>query len=535
LNDVLKTLPRAADAPFSAYQRQHDPTCLPNTRVELLKEIHNWASGESSPNIFWLSGLAGTGKSTIAQTVAAGCYAKHQLAGSFFFSRAGGDVSHAGKFVTSIAFQLANNIPALKRPICDAIAKHNDIASQSLDDQWHELVLSPLSNLDNKDCSSIYVFVVDALDECEDQNNVQIILRLLAKIQSSKVLQLRALLTSRPEVPIRHGFTQMQTDEHQDFVLHDIEPSIIEHDISVFLRYQFRLIGQRFRLKPSWPEERAIERLVHNSGGLFIWAATACRFVEQDSQLAETRLSSLLQAGSSVLPPERKLDEIYTTVLTDSVQGEYGEKENAVLQKLFRQVVGSIVTLLDPLSVTSLAELLGKDIETLRRTLSNLHSVLNVPKVETNTVQLLHPSFRDFLLDQKRCSSPHFHIDEKLVHREMYENCLRTMSKHLRRDMCNLRRPGACMADLSGTEVDRHIQPHVQYACRFWVYHYKRSDMDTDGYYDIEVFFREHFLHWLESLALLECVSDAVLMIHILDSIFLVGDPSSRGTMTITN
>lgn len=521
---MLKTLPTAAGASFSAYQRQHDPTCLPNTRVDLLQEIHTWASRENSSSIFWLSGLAGTGKSTIAQTVAAEYHAKGQLAGSFFFSRAGGDISHAGKFVTSLAFQFASNIPDLKRPICDALVKRNDIASQSLDEQWHELILRPLSTLDANDSPSKYVVVVDALDECEDQGNIQIILQLLAKVQLLAVLKLRVLLTSRPEVPIRFGFTQLQIDEHQDFVLHDIEPSIVEHDISVFLRHQLRLIGRECQLPAGWSEERAIERLVLNSGGLFIWAATACRFIKQDYQLAETRMSSLLQSGSGMLPPERKLDEIYTTVLTNSVRGEYDDKETQVLQELFRQVVGTIVTLLDQLSITSLAELLGIDIATLRNTISNLHSVLSVPETDSEDIRLLHPSFRDFLLNQERCFNPHFYIDAKTIHREIYINCLKVMSKHLRRDICNLQHPAAQVADLSKDEVDRHIPSHVQYACRFWVYHFQRSDTDAGDNYDIEVFLQEHFLHWLESLALLNCGPEAVLMIHILDSTFSVGN-----------
>lgn len=92
LNEVLNALPIAKDAPFNAYQRQHDPNCLPDTRVDLLRKIHDWADSEDSPAIFWLSGLAGTGKSTIAQTVAAQYNTKCRLAASFFFSRAGGDV-----------------------------------------------------------------------------------------------------------------------------------------------------------------------------------------------------------------------------------------------------------------------------------------------------------------------------------------------------------------------------------------------------------------------------------------------------------
>jgi hypothetical protein len=78
--------------------------------------------------------MAGTGKSTIAYTVARAYFEQGRLAASFFFSRGGGDVGHAGKFITSIAVQLANNIPALKRNICDAITERDDIISQSLRD-----------------------------------------------------------------------------------------------------------------------------------------------------------------------------------------------------------------------------------------------------------------------------------------------------------------------------------------------------------------------------------------------------------------
>ncbi|KXL50603.1 hypothetical protein M433DRAFT_151196 [Acidomyces richmondensis BFW] len=66
LNEVLRSLPTAKSAPFYSNQRRHKPTCLPGTRADLLQEIYDWADSETSPAIFWLSGLAGTGKSTIA-------------------------------------------------------------------------------------------------------------------------------------------------------------------------------------------------------------------------------------------------------------------------------------------------------------------------------------------------------------------------------------------------------------------------------------------------------------------------------------
>jgi archaellum biogenesis ATPase FlaH len=150
--------------------------------------------------IFWLSGLAGTGKSTISRTVARRYSEQKRLGASFFFSKGDGDVSHAGKFFTSLALQLAKSIPSLQKQICDAIVKQSDVANLSLLDQWRQLILGPLSRL--KERQQSYVLVIDALDECESDNNVQIILKFLAEARSLETVRLRVFLTSRPEVPI---------------------------------------------------------------------------------------------------------------------------------------------------------------------------------------------------------------------------------------------------------------------------------------------------------------------------------------------
>jgi MoxR-like ATPase len=106
---------------------------------------YNWAEGQCERCIFWLNGLAGTGKSTIARTVARRYFDQKCLGASFFFSRGGGDVGHADKFVTSVAVQLASSVRTLHRYISDAVIEYSDIASRSLRDQWQLLVLDPLS------------------------------------------------------------------------------------------------------------------------------------------------------------------------------------------------------------------------------------------------------------------------------------------------------------------------------------------------------------------------------------------------------
>jgi NACHT domain len=150
-------------------------------------------------------GLAGTGKSTVAHTFAEAQSQCGCLGGSFFFfSRSGGDVGHAGRFVTILARQLADSISALHQHICDAIWEYRDIAGRSLREQWRQLVLRPLSKLDSNGCQPLYVLIVDALDEYDDEDDIQIILYLLAEVRSLMRVRLRVFLTSRPEILIRH-------------------------------------------------------------------------------------------------------------------------------------------------------------------------------------------------------------------------------------------------------------------------------------------------------------------------------------------
>ncbi|KAJ7612228.1 hypothetical protein FB45DRAFT_693251, partial [Roridomyces roridus] len=63
--------------------------CTPETRKELLDKLEKWAV-DKSPNtspIFWLSGMAGTGKSTVAYTLCKWLQGHKQFGASFFCSR----------------------------------------------------------------------------------------------------------------------------------------------------------------------------------------------------------------------------------------------------------------------------------------------------------------------------------------------------------------------------------------------------------------------------------------------------------------
>ena len=408
-------------------------------------------------------------------------------------------MSHAGKFFTSIAVQLANNIPSLRHYICDAISNCKDIASQSFRDQWSQLILFPLSKLGSGSSSSSYVLVIDALDECDKDEHIRMILQLLAEARTLKTARLRVFLTSRPEIPIRHGFYQMPDSEHQDFVLHNVPPTIVNHDISLFLEYNLRIIRQECTLGADWPGEVVLQQLVLYACGLFIWAATACRFIREGRRFARERLDTILKGSSSaIIEPEKHLNEIYLAVLQNSISPKYSDKEKKKVYDMLKHTLGSLVVLLSPLSTSSLSRLLHLPREDVDATFNDLYAIVDIPEDPTRQLRLHHPSFRDFLLSKNRCGD--FWVDEKDAHQILATGCIQLMSQTLKEDICGMHAPGSQASQVKSSRIQKCLPPEVQYACLYWVQHLQRSSSQAYDGEEAHRFLQAHLLHWLEAL-----------------------------------
>ena len=521
MHNILKHISAANDAPFNAHTKQHEPTCLEETRVNLLQEIDRWANGQDECCVFWLSGLAGTGKSTIARTIARTYYDQKKLGASFFFSRGGGDVGNASKFVTSIAIQLASSEHTVCQNISEAVLEHSNIRNLSLRDQWRTLVIAPLSKLASNANHSSFLMVVDALDECDDHRDVRTRCQLFADTEALRAARLRIFLTSRPEISIRQGLSQIPNSAHEDFILQNISRSIVDHDIFIFLEHSLKIIAQERSLALEWPGKEAVSCMAQKANGLFIWAATACKFIYEGQRFAAKRLDIILRAssGSAVMALEKHLDEIYITVLTNSISPEYtdGEKEEAY--HILRQILGSIAVLSSPFSISSLTRLLGLAKEDICQTLEDLHSVLDISNDENRPLRLHHPSFRDFLLDENRSKVSKFWVDEKQIHQSLADRCLRVMSSALKQDICSFRLPGELATNVDSSLIEKYLPPEVQYACLYWVHHLKEGGMKLNNNDQVHHFLNEHLLHWLEALGWMRKVPDGVLAAIQLESI----------------
>jgi hypothetical protein len=491
-------MPIALGASFHSYMDEDNTKCLPNTRVKLLEQVIEWSKDNNGKPIFWLNGMAGTGKSTIARTVAEFLASQQRLGASFFFKRGEGDRGNAMRFFTTIATDLMVRVPEIGPSIKKAIDDDPGIYNKPLKDQFEKLLFLPLSGIASSQPLELFV-VIDALDECERDRDTREILQLLSRMKDLTSVSLRIFVTSRPEFHVRFEFKRMPDGTYEDLILHEAPRKTIEHDIHVYLEHELTRIREERSLPLEWPGERIIQKLVNMAVPLFIFAATVCRFVGEISGNPRRRLDDILGYEADDVG---KLGMTYLPILNSLFTTQYS-KEKVKLSIEFQEIVGSIVVLESPLSINSLARLLGKPKDDISCRLDSLHSVLSIPDREDVPVRLLHLSFRDFLVDASN-EKTLFWVDERARHESLASHCLALMSRPegLRQNMCGLQSV-ILRSEIEEGKITSCLSSELQYACRYWVYHLKQSQCRIGDADSTDKFLRKHFLHWLEAMSLI--------------------------------
>jgi hypothetical protein len=197
--------------------------CLKGTRGAVISKIELWANDTGTPPVYWLNGLAGTGKTTIAQSIAERFFSDGQLGASFFCSRNFEDRSNLKFIFPTLAVQLARRYTEFRPIFVSLVQSDPGIVHESLYNQADKLIFQPL-----KESSISTVIIIDALDECKDEEPASAILSVLGRFVS-EFPSIKFFLTGRPEPRIREGFRLHLLASATDvFVLHDVSPEHLE-------------------------------------------------------------------------------------------------------------------------------------------------------------------------------------------------------------------------------------------------------------------------------------------------------------------
>lgn len=258
-NIHFATLRPVEGAAYDSHDNEHNATCIKDTRRELLEEINHWADDPTTrDHIYWLQGKAGTGKSTIARTVAHDFATRDRLAASFFFRGTSPTAALPG---ASLRLLLPNSSKGCLRWLC---MRETPLKPTLTSPQRRSESSSGSSSCNPvravpHGVSRTLTVVIDALDECKGEQDVTTIIKLLLQNDGPKTAPLKFFVTSRFEPPIRLGFQEGQ-GKLIEFPLHGIPQPIIERDIETFLRYRLEQTQRRFSLASSWPDPVKFQR-----------------------------------------------------------------------------------------------------------------------------------------------------------------------------------------------------------------------------------------------------------------------------------
>ena len=496
---LLNSLHHAIGASHCSGNREG---CLRGTREDVFIQLDQWLKDKQDQHVFWLNGLAGTGKSAIAQTFAKICFANGNLGASFFCSRDSNDRSTLQAIFPTLALQLANQYPKFREELLKLLRAKFDVGQESLSSQMEKLIVNPF-----KVTQIQTLIIIDALDECKDQDPESAILLVLSS-HVDQIPNVKFFITGRPETQIRAGFRLPALQPITKVLeLHKVNCSSVDNDIKLFFRTKLSgLLENRSDcdLMQDWPSSLEIDILCEKAAGFFIYASTVVKFV------ASKNHKPTKQLGQIILPPQSTsyegmsgIDILYTQVLEQAANGIYIDDNK--FHSHFRTIVGAVLLVFDPLSVEALSGLLKEsDIST---TLRSLHSLLLVPASKVAPVHIFHKSFPDFLMDPKRCRDNQFFVDPTVHHTEILFSCLRLLRERLKKNICKLDDYAVLseVEDLSAHKKD-YIGEALEYACKFWTNHLLEVPSNSPHVEEVQKavdkFFTTHLLYWIEVLSL---------------------------------
>ena len=492
------------------YRHGNRNGCLKRTRGAILDEIELWIRDSGRPPVYWLNGLVGTGKTTIAQTIAERTFADGKLGASFFCSRDFEDRSNLQFIFPTLAIQLARRYTEFRSIFVPLVESDPEIAHESLCGQMNKLIVQPLATT-----AISTVIVIDALDECKDDEPASAILSVLGQFVA-EIPKVKFFVTGRPEPRILEGFRLPLLAEATDvFVLHEVESSQVDSDVRLFFRHSFSELRGRRRGLDGWPTEEQLDLLCERSAGLFVHAVATIRFVDQRNNNPKRQLDRLMQSPeSSVLEGKTKfkvnatLDSLYRSILQDAFGDDDPENDSRI-----RSVLGAVILATNPLSPSTIAALLDLDIEDVLPLLLSVHSLLLLQDDTDHPIRPFHKSFPDFIIDPARCVNPRFRVCPADQHTELLVGCLELMNRGLECNMCELPNgvTNSEVVDLK-ERAEEHIGRPLRYACRSWHKHLVVT-IPVQALNVVPVlhrFLEGKFLFWLEVLSILSATREAV-------------------------
>ncbi|KAJ5338643.1 hypothetical protein N7452_005371 [Penicillium brevicompactum] len=498
-----------------------------------------WEDSGTS-QLLWIRGNPGKGKTMLLISVIKNMWQKpfdYRFLSFFFCQETDKDLNNATGVLRGLTHQLVVQHPTL----ITYLRKEYDNAGANMFNSnraFYSLNKIFLNMLQDPRVDTIYL-MLDALDECQtDQAGLLRLIRETMLIPSRKV---KWLITSRHGVRIDqlhdvYAQSELNLDRNEEGQISNAVGMYINHKLNdLFKRYE-KVYEKRDKDERETQGQAydpstlrlALEALNNvraevasvireKANDTFLWVALVFQ------ELAQTHDAHGILENVREMPSG--LDKIYDRIMYKLLQEPQSHLQHC------RQVLLVVLNAYRPLQLPELALLAGFPSDLLFNAGRVIESCSIVFLHRNNqTVHFVHQSAKDYLLEYMETDLPSkiFPDGRSFGHRQIVSRSLDGFSKVLKRDLYNLVQPGACLADLDESQIPRPDPlASMRYSCVYWIEHFcailRYSDEGDSYKLQFSAFWKTNFLHWLEALSLIECVSDGVLamakLLEILDGI----------------
>ena len=466
-----------------------------------------------------MAGAAGSGKSTIAGTVAEyfddekeseapKSEAQKVLRANFFCSRQFEETRRRKFIIPTIVYQLARRSRSYARALLEA---DKFDSADVLSKQMMDLLVGPWqrsanyrSAKDDRPEPPPYLVVIDALDEIEGEGGPEFLRILLMTISRGQLQGLKFLVTSR----LHPELASLCANFPPDAVchLHDSEHTkAVKVDIVTHLKHKL----------PKLRDEPGLTHLAKKADGLFIYAATMVRYIAPRSKMAKSEQIDLMMrlSGSAWAMTSTRaslVDGLYRQILCEAFSNLPNEQ--------FQMRLGILHTFLcteervSPSIAAALISDKGQE-ELASIIVEDLHAVLYTKE---GRVFWYHASFPDFIFTQTRSTftisatgdDVNMSCDVAAHNAVLTHRCFRIMIPNLRFNICNLPSSFLLDSEVPGLAqlVQENINDVLSYCCRHWSQHLARGELNDRNVLlpCIQDFFPIRVLFWIEAMNILQ-------------------------------
>jgi len=416
--------------------------------------VTNGSGKKDTGNMYWIYGLPGVGKTSLAHSMCASLHRTKHLAGAFFCQRDGQDLREPRNILPTLIYKLAEIFPPFRTIVAERLRRDTNLTPESMEDS---LLLDFIRDLPRHPQRTL-VFVIDALDECGDDQSRRVLLISLNDA-AAYAPWLKIIITSRPEVDIQRFFDDPARSSYSRYDLASDDQAT--SDLRIFAQDRFGKLALKRYLQSPWPDPSLFEGVISRAKGLFIFIKTVALALEKCEDPTESLKATLRDSDDTGLISPYGL---YSSILKTRIVHSSAK---------FQRVIGVLLTTASyrPLCEETIAELAGVDPSLVKTWVDDLSSLLYRDEKANEAVRVRHLSISDFFVSDGCPRDYQVNVQDANV--QVGISCLRTMIRQLRFNICKLedsRLANAGVHDLQ-SRINKNISDPLQYSSRYWSNH----------------------------------------------------------------